>query len=35
MKEFLNFFVCVNGGGNNEWFLSLFVWVLCVLLGRR
>jgi len=35
MKEFLIFCVHANGGGYNEWFLSLFIWLLCLLLGRR
>jgi len=35
MKEFLNFCVRANGGGYNEWFLSLFNWPLCLLSWRR
>jgi len=35
MKEFLNVYVRVNGGEYNEWILILFVWTLCLLLGRR
>jgi len=35
MKEFLNFCVLANGGGYNERFLSFFIWVLCLLLGRK
>jgi len=35
MKEFLNFCVRANGGGYNEWFLSLCIWLLCLLSGRR
>jgi len=35
MKEFLNFCVCANGRGYNESFLSLCIWLLCLLLGGR
>jgi len=32
MKEFLNF--CVRANSRRyEWFLSLFIWILCLLLG--
>jgi len=34
-KNFWIFCVRVNSGGCNEWFISLFIWLLCLLLGRR
>jgi len=35
VKELLNFCVRENGGGYNEWFRSLFVWLLLCLLFVR
>jgi len=33
-KSFLKIFLCMCYRWN-EWFLSLFIWLLCLLLGRR